>query len=507
MNVASLLADAADRFGQRPAVSSGTSLRHDFGGLAGAAAGLASGLLGELGLEPGDRVGVFASNRAETVEVMFGIWWAGLVAVPINAKLHPDELTYILDHSGCVICFTSADKTGVARAAAPGALRYIVEYGSTDFLQLSGTPRPVATVEPDHLAWLFYTSGTTGVPKGAMICHRNLAEMTRRYFSGIDDIVPGDALIHAAPMSHGSGMYLLPFVAAGGQQVVPASSGFDPAELFALIPEFDQVSLFAAPTMGVRLIRYAAEHDVDARNLRTIVFGGGPLYLNVIRDAYQRFGPRFAQLYGQGECPMTITGMHRRALGRALAEHDERYLESVGTPFDGVEVRILRSDGAIAEPDEIGEITVRSDAVCLGYWNDEEATERSFRDGWLSTGDLGRLHSDGLLTLGGRSKEMIISGGTNIYPIEVENALLEHPDVAEAAVVGLPDDEWGEIVAACVVPAETAHDALAERLDAHCVDRIARFKRPKRYVLMADLPKNNYGKVVKNELIAHLTTS
>jgi acyl-CoA synthetase (AMP-forming)/AMP-acid ligase II len=227
------------------------------------------------------------------------------------------------------------------------------------------------------------------------------------------------------------------------------------------------------------------------RNLRALIYGGGPMYLDGLKKAMAAFGPVFAQLYGQGEAPMTITGLRRTD----HASGDDAILGSVGYARSGVEVAVLRPDGSRAGTGEIGEIVCRGDVVMAGYWGNAGATADTLRGGWLYTGDMGSFDDRGYLTLRDRSKDVVISGGSNIYPREVEEVLLEHPDVAEAAVVGMPDPKWGEIVVAFIVGA-----APADALDAHLLDRIARFKRPKRYVHIDEMPKNSYGKVLKREL-------
>jgi long-chain acyl-CoA synthetase len=499
MNTATLLSRAALEFPSRTAIAVGARSYVTFGGLAARVAELAAGLLTLTGARPGDRIAIFASNRPEYVEVLFACWWAGLAAVPINAKLHPKEVQHILGDSEALAVFTSPKLTGTIDGVVPADVS-VVEMGSDAYAQLAGaSPTAPARCEPGTLAWLFYTSGTTGFPKGAMISHANLMALVTGYLADVDALEPGDVLLHAAPMSHGSGLYILPFMAVGGVQAVPASGGFDEAELFDMIGAHPRSSLFAAPTIVKRMLRWAKENRPDHGNLRTVVYGGGPLYYDDLIAASAYFGNRFAQIYGQGECPMTITSMRRGAFSAAFDRRDEAYLRSVGVPFSAGEVRIKDENGNELANGTVGEVCVRSPAVCLGYWKDPEATAKTFRDGWLYTGDLGRFSENGVLVLAGRSKETIISGGTNIYPIEVEDVLLAHPDVVEAAVIGAPDSEWGEIVVAYVV-ASTDDGDLVKRLDRHCLENMARFKRPKHYRLVEELPKNNYGKVVKRAL-------
>jgi long-chain acyl-CoA synthetase len=285
----------------------------------------------------------------------------------------------------------------------------------------------------------------------------------------------------------------------GARHVVPDSGGFDADEVLALGKQLQNVAMFAAPTMVRRLVDAAKKRGENGDGLRTIVYGGGPMYLADIRDAIATMGQRFVQIYGQGESPMTITALSREWHGRT---DDPRYLErlaSVGPAQSVISVRITDADGKPLPAGETGEVEAKGAAVMLGYWNNPKATADALKDGWLRTGDVGRLDADGFLTLSDRSKDVIISGGTNIYPREVEEALLTHADVREVSAIGVPDPDWGEIVVACVV-LEDGAAANDQVLDAHCLASIARFKRPKRYVYLPSLPKNNYGKVLKTEL-------
>jgi len=387
-----------------------------------------------------------------------------------------------------------------SEAVAPGALPTL-SVDSDAYLRLragEGAAAPLAR-ETDDLAWLFYTSGTTGRPKGVMLSHGNLMAMSLCYFADVDQVTPQDAILYAAPISHGAGLYNFPHVRMGARHVVPESGGFDADEVLALGKQLQNVAMFAAPTMVRRLVDAAKKHGENGDGLRTIVYGGGPMYLADIRDAIATMGQRFVQIYGQGESPMTITALSREWHSRT---DDPRYLErlaSVGPAQSVISVRITDADGNPLPAGETGEVEAKGAAVMLGYWNNPKATADTLKNGWLRTGDVGRLDADGFLTLSDRSKDVIISGGTNIYPREVEEALLTHADVREVSAIGVPHPEWGEIVVACVVLEDgaTANDQV---LDAHCLASIARFKRPKRYVYLPSLPKNNYGKVLKTSL-------
>ncbi|HJS32921.1 MAG TPA: AMP-binding protein, partial [Alphaproteobacteria bacterium] len=282
-------------------------------------------------------------------------------------------------------------------------------------------------------------------------------------------------------------------------QVVPESGHFDPPEICELFRRWRHVSMFAAPTMVKRLVEHPSAGRADTANLRTIVFGGAPMYLADIKSAIGRLGFKLAQLYGQGESPMTITGMTRTMIREAFEDCDDARLASAGVPQTVVQVKVVDANDRPLPTGEVGEILVRGDSVMKGYWRNPEASASALRDGWLHTGDMGTFDARGFLTLKDRSKDLIISGGSNIYPREVEDVLQRHDGVAEVSVVGAPDPEWGEKVVAFVVPRGT--DAVnAEALDRLCLEHIARFKRPKEYRFVNHLPKNHYGKILKTEL-------
>ncbi|MCU0804815.1 MAG: AMP-binding protein [Burkholderiales bacterium] len=500
MNLAELLARAARVFPDNPAIVAGARLHATYRDFAVRAAALAGGFRDALELAPGDRIGLFMSNCPQYLEVLWAAWWAGLAAVPINAKLHPREAEYILEHSGARACFVTGDlpPPGGGRVAT---LERLIDVDSSEYRSLAASDggAAIARCAPDDLAWLFYTSGTTGRPKGVEITHRNLMTMALCYLADVDEVAHGDAILHAAPMSHGSGIYCIPHVLRAAKQVVPESGGFDAGEIFDLVRMHDGAAMFAAPTMVKRLVEHARSRSPALDNLKTIVYGGGPMYLADIRDALSVMGQRFAQIYGQGESPMTITALSKWHHANDAHPFYDARLASVGVAQSAVEVRVAGEDGALLPAGETGEILVRGDSVMRGYWANPEATAATLAGGWLHTGDVGALDEDGFLTLKDRSKDLIISGGSNIYPREVEEVLLRHPGVAEASVVGEPHPEWGEQVVAFVVRAAGASLGEGE-LDRLCLQHIARFKRPKAYRFVDALPKNNYGKVLKTEL-------
>jgi long-chain acyl-CoA synthetase len=507
MNVAEWLAATARLRPDSPALLTGFDLDADYATFARRSAAIGAGLSRKYDIVPGDRVGLFATNCTQYLECLYGIWWIGAVAIPINAKLHGREAAWICSDADAKLTFVSDDTIEAlaeGKSELPAAMRTL-SVDSDDYLTMrggQGTPAPLPR-ETDDLASLFYTSGTTGRPKGVMLSHGNLVAMSLCYLADVDQATPNDASLYAAPISHGAGLYNFPHVRMGGRHVIPESGGFDPDEVLNLGRQLDNVVMFAAPTMVRRLVDAAKRRGENGEGIRTIIYGGGPMYLADIRDAIATMGQRFVQIYGQGESPMTITSLSREW---HKATHHPRYLErlaSVGPAQSVMSVRITDAEGNPLPAGETGEVVAKGTAVMLGYWNNPKANAETLKDGWLRTGDVGRLDEDGFLTLSDRSKDVIISGGTNIYPREVEEALLTHPDVREVSAIGVPDPDWGEIVVACVV-LEDGAAADDARFDAHCLASIARFKRPKRYVYLDALPKNNYGKVLKTELRARM---
>jgi len=498
MNLAAHLLRSGRAFGDRPAVAVGTRVVLTFSALARRTACLAGALRARLGLATGDRVAIIAKNCPEYVEMLYACWHAGLVAVPTNAKLHASEFAYILEHSGARAVFTTPDlSASVGALHAPDCKHHIEVGGAAYRALLAHEPIAMQARAADDLAWLFYTSGTTGRPKGAMLTHRNLFSMCACYFADVDPGAPWRAILHAAPMSHGSGLYGIAHVAQASCHVLPESGSFEAREVYRLIEGWPGLSLFAAPTMLKRLLD--DDPGSDTANLKLIMYGGGPMYVEDSLRALDRFGAKLSQLYGQGESPMTIT-----AMGPALHAQREhpRFLArlgSVGIAQSVVEVRVADGDDATLPEGEVGEVLVRGDSVMAGYWRNDEASAQTLRGGWLHTGDIGSFDADGFLTLKDRSKDVIISGGTNIYPREVEEVLLRHPDVSEVSVIGRPDRDWGEAVVAFVVPVP-GRTLDARALDAFCIEHMARFKRPKTYHAIDALPKNNYGKVLKTAL-------
>ncbi|WP_288902953.1 AMP-binding protein [uncultured Sneathiella sp.] len=502
MNISDFLSRVARVYGDKPAVSLGTTQLHTYSEFADRVQGLAGALRGKLGLGEGDRVGLAMLNTPQYLEILVACWHAGLCVVPMNSKLHPKEFAYIIDNAGVKVCFVTGNLIDGIRESLEtidGFDRVLCVNDDAYEALLSHPPIEMVDVSETDPAWIFYTSGTTGRPKGATLTHRTLLGMTLRYYADVDQLSPEDTYFHTAPMSHADGLYAIPHLIKASHHVVPESGGFDVEEIFGLLETYKNATFMAAPTMLTRMTNHPKAGSAKSENIKTIYYGGAPMYLEDTKRALATFGPCLIQIFGQGESPNTGTSLSKQLHADYDNPKYEKRLSSVGLPRTGVEVRIVDEEDNEVPTGEIGEIVLKSDVVMAGYWNNPEATNRTIRNGWLHTGDVGFLDEDGFLTLKDRSKDMIISGGTNIYPREIEEVLLMDSRLDEVSVVGRPEPDWGEEVVAFVVLREGA-SATPEELEELCLNHIARFKRPKEYFFVDELPKSNYGKILKTEL-------
>lgn len=499
MNIANWLNDAAHRWPTRPALLEGDRQLADYRQFALNVRALAATLSQQHGIEPGDRVALFMKNCCEYLELFYAIWWIGAVAVPINCKLHRNEAGWIAGNAEARLIFTddgqvfAPDELADGCQELPGRGRRVEGAPDEDAFST-----PVAR-HADDLAWLFYTSGTTGRSKGVMLSHGNLTAMSLCYPIDVDTVSADDAVVYAAPMSHGAGLYNFIHVRCGARHVVPVSRGFKAVELFELATTLGNVTLFAAPTMVKRMVEQARQQGYAGEGLKTIVYGGAPMYLADLQDAVDTFGPRLVQIYGQGESPMTVSALPRELIADRSHPDWARLASSVGRAQSCIEIRIVDAQRQNLGSGQSGEIAVRGATVMHGYWRNEASTCEALVDGWLFTGDIGYLDAQGFLTLTDRSKDVIITGGSNVYPREVEEVLALHPDVFEVCVVGEPDAEWGESVVAFVVAREQC-SLDAAQLNHWFVERMASFKKPKKYLFRTELPKSGYGKILKTDL-------
>jgi len=497
MNIATLIYATARRVPDALAISWIDQPVWNYGQLWIRASSLAAGMQAS-GLLPGDRVLMAMSNSIHYYEVMLAAWIAGLVPSPQNCRLHPAEMGFAARDNGASICFSTPELTSSLHAHLPKECR-LVDVESETFAGMHvDAPLEIQHRDATDPALLFYTSGTTGRPKGAIHTHRTLTSMSVCFLadsqSGEDDHI-----LHLAPMSHASGFFGMSYLLRGRNHVI-LPTGAQNSEFFTrALSKFSPLTFFAVPTVVRRML----DPDLFPRELisriHRIIIGGAPLYVSDYKDAIKVFGAkRLWQIYGQGESPNTITHLSVDLLGAPDSAGYEERLASVGIARSGLAVRIMREDGTMAKDDEVGEVVVQGDTLMGGYWNRPDATGETLKDGWLHTGDLGRMDRHGFLTLVDRSKDVIISGGSNIYPREIEEVLLTHPDVSECAVIGIPHPEWGEVPLAFIVPAGDA--PTPEALEQHCLAHIGRYKRPSGYRFVTELPKSAYGKYLKSAL-------
>jgi long-chain acyl-CoA synthetase len=466
--------------------------------------------LESLGIGTGERVGVLQANGVEYLESFFACFKSGLCVVPVNHRLHREEWSWIFDDADASAVIFTPEFLGDVLAvreklpgvrhwicagagSAPGVLAYedLIAAGSSTYAE--------AEVDPASVAWLFYSSGTTGKPKGCMFTHRMLLRLTMNLLADVMPLRPDDAILHAAPMSHGSGTCMLPNVAKGAANVILDAPSFEPGAVFRTIEERRITNFFAAPTMVKVLLDSPLSMEYGHSSLRYVVYGGAPMYVEDLKAAIAKFGPVFVQIYGQAESPMTITALAR---DEHIVDGDPAKLKrlgSAGVARTDVEVKIFDDLDRELPPGSMGEIVTRSELVMPGYWKNPAATAAALRGGWLHTGDMGMMDAQGYVYILDRSRDMIISGGSNVYPREVEEVLLTHPAVSEVCVIGVPDEKWGESVKALVVAraGATEHDLIE-----HCRAHLAAFKKPKSVEFRSALPKNSYGKVLKRELRA-----
>ncbi|MGQ0467059.1 MAG: acyl-CoA synthetase [Sporichthyaceae bacterium] len=502
MNTGDLLTNAARSYPDHPAfIFAGES--RTYAQSCARADALARGLLAD-GLAPGERVALYLRNCPEFMEVLYGVWKAGGVVVPLNATFTPDELAWHLEDSGAVLVVTDVEGLPaveeVRRGGLPGIRRVLCHGGNLeDFLAAqSSDPLRSARRGGEDLAWIAYTSGTTGRPKGAMLTHGGLIAQCLTTLADVERMEQHHVGMHAAPMSHGSGHNSLVFTMKACTQVIHQKWGFNTALFLEQVETYKVAALFMVPTQIKMVVDHPDVHTRDLSSLEWIIYGGAPMYREDQKRALKTLGPVLVQIFGQTEIPMCGTVLSRDE--HSIHEGDGRE-RSVGRVRVGVEIAIVDPDDNELPPGEAGEICLRGPMVMAGYWNRPEATAEALRNGWLHTGDVGMLDERGYLFILDRLKDLIISGGLNVYPHEIEDVLLTHPGIGEACVIGVPDEKWGEAVRAVVVPVpgETLDPA---QVIAFCGERLAGYKKPKGVDVVDALKKTTYGKVAKKEIRA-----
>ena len=458
--------------------------------------------LAERGVGHGDKVAVLMYNRLEVVESFFACQKLGACPVPVNFRLAPSELAYILEDSDSVAVLTDDQLTSLAleSTADVAAVRFVATTGepaggaeSYEELLASGAPEdPAAVVDEDDLAFLMYTSGTTGRPKGAMLTHQNLLSNTINWILEME-ARPGDTWLSGLPLFHIGGVNgLLPFIYLAGTCIITPSTNFDPEESLRLLEKHEPDMCYFVPTQWQQICELPRATEIDTSNLRRALWGASqapPSTLELLVATFPTVG--IVNAFGQTE--MSSNTCFLKA-GDAV-----RKMGSVGLPAVNVEVRIVDEEGRDVSQGEVGEIVYRGPTVMKGYYKKDEATADAFRGGWFHSGDLVRQDDEGFIYVVDRVKDMIISGGENIYPAEVERAVERHPSVREVAVIGVPHPRWVESPVAVVVADGNEHPEQEEVLDFLKAD-LASYKKPRAVVYVDELPRNASGKILKREL-------
>lgn len=465
---------------------------------------MAHALAKEFSVRKGDRILVQSANCNQMFESMFACFRLGAVWVPTNYRQSADEVAYLAKASGArgMIC-SSGFPEHVKASRAAAAIDFTIAIGDADFgedydaivARHRGQKVKSEAVDRDDPCWFFFTSGTTGRPKAAVLTHGQMAFVITNHLCDLmPDTGTSDASIVVAPLSHGAGIHQLTQVAHGAKTVLPASEKLDVPAVWALIEKWRITNALTVPTILKMLIEDPSVDRFDHSSLRYVIYAGAPMYRADQKRALAKLGPVLVQYFGLGEVTGNIT-----VLPPSFHSAEDGPDARVGTcGFDrtGMEVQIQNEAGEELPAGETGEICVIGPAVFAGYYDNPEANAKAFRNGWFRTGDLGHRDENGFVYITGRASDMYISGGSNIYPREIEEKILMHPDISEAAVLGVPDAVWGEVgVAVCV--ARDGADIASIDLKAHLDDKMARYKLPKMVVFWDEMPKSAYGKITK----------
>ncbi|TKT75078.1 acyl-CoA synthetase [Aquamicrobium sp. LC103] len=466
---------------------------------------MAAALAGEFGVRKGDRILVQSANCNQMFESLFACLRVGAVWVPTNYRQSPDEVAYLATASGArgMICGASFAGHAAACRQASETLDFVIAIGEAEFGEDydaivarndGGVVKSVA-VDRDDPCWFFFTSGTTGRPKAAVLTHGQMAFVVTNHLC---DLMPGtgrdDASIVVAPLSHGAGVHQLTQVAHGVKTILPPTEKLEVATVWSLVEKWKVTNAFTVPTILKLMIEDPSVDRFDHSSLRYVIYAGAPMYRADQKRALEKLGPVLVQYFGLGEVTGNITVLPPAF--HDLEDGPHARIGTCGFERTGMQVEIQNEEGEAVGTGETGEICVIGPAVFAGYYENPEANAKAFRNGWFRTGDLGHMDERGFVYVTGRSSDMYISGGSNIYPREIEEKILAHPDISETAVLGVPDPVWGEIgVAVCVarpgVPPETID--LAAWLDG----KMARYKLPKRFFFWGEMPKSAYGKITK----------
>lgn len=474
--------------------------------------------LTELGVVKGDKILTQSRNCLQTLELAWAAFRMGCVWVPTNFRLTPEEVAYLGQSSGASVMVYEdvfSDHVDAVRQASD-SIRLVVAIGDprdgeTSYESLVadhlGCHFDAVDVVENDPCWFFYTSGTTGRPKAGVLTHGQMVFVVTNHLA---DLIPGtnefDVSAVVAPLSHGAGIHMLLNVARGAANVLMPSEKLDPEVFWALVQQHRVTNVFTVPTIVKVLVEHPAVDEYDHSSLKFMIYAGAPMYRADQKLALQKLGKVLVQYFGLGEVTGCITVLPAH-MHSADDDDPNANIGSCGRPRTGMEVAILDKDLSRLPTGEIGEICVRGPAVLLGYHNNPEATGKALKGGWFHTGDLGKMDERGLLYITGRESDMYISGGSNVYPREVEEVLLTHPGVLEVAVLGVPDPKWGEVGVAVVVKrpgADQSNEVTPEALFAHLDGKCAKYRWPKAFFFWESLPKSGYGKITKKDVRAML---
>jgi long-chain acyl-CoA synthetase len=490
MNLASLLTDSAKRDADHVAVKLDDA-ELTYGQIEEGSARVA-GLLREKGVEPGDRVGIMLPNVPYFPVCYYGVLRAGCIVVPMNVLLKRREVKFYLEDSGAKLLFAWTDFAEDATAGAEDAGAECIVLTPGEFEKVLAETDPLtelADTADEDTAVILYTSGTTGTPKGAELTHANLsrnAEVSQSLFDlGSDAVTLG-----ALPLFHSFGQTCAMNATIGAGGTLTLLPRFEPGKALEIIQR-DKVNLFeGVPTMYGAMLNFPDRENFDVSSVRRCSSGGSAMPVELMRGFEEAFGCQVLEGYGLSESSPVASFNH---------PDRERKPGSIGTPIEGVEMKVVDDDGGEVDQGEVGEIVIRGHNVMKGYWEREDATAETIRDGWLHTGDMAKVDEDGYFFIVDRKKDLIIRGGYNVYPREIEEVLYEHPAVREAAVVGVPHDEYGEEIGAAVALKDDAK-ATPEELRDFVKDQVAAYKYPRQVWLVDDLPKGPTGKILKREI-------
>lgn len=454
-----------------------------------------------------ERVGLLLPNRLEFVESDFAIAKAAKVKVPINVRLADAEREYLLASSNANTLIFDASQEGfveAVRGRLPG-LRHLIAVGNVegafvryeDLLAQGSSRRAGVAHSADDPSFILYTSGTTGRPKGATATNASRLAATVNMLTDEIEAVPGDGMVHIGSMAHGSGSKILAYFLRGARNIVVPK--FDPEAFLALVERERATATFVVPTMIAMILDAARTSGADLRSLKTVSYGGAPIAAALLMQALERFGPVFVQVYGSCEAPHPVLVMGKA--DHIVGPDAERRLQAVGREVPTVQLRVVDASGADVCDGTPGEMVIRGPNLMRGYWDDPRATSEVLRNGWYHSGDICYRDDAGYYYIVDRARDMIISGGLNVYPAEVEAAIYRHPAVLEAAVIGVPDDVWGEAVKALIVRKPGSSVDEAELIE-HCRVHVAGYKKPRSVEFVSMLPKGPTGKILKRELQA-----